>query len=106
MSDKIKDGKEQYRKKLESKLAQNNPREVWNGMRSITGQGTKMGGGQQETSELNLFFNRFDDVDTSFPSPTPPTPLQGSSHLLLNTPRPSPPLSFPDKSQPPITLML
>jgi len=35
---KIREGKEQYRRKLESKLAQNNTREVGKGMRNITGQ--------------------------------------------------------------------
>ncbi|MGL4850641.1 MAG: hypothetical protein ACRC28_17250, partial [Clostridium sp.] len=34
---KIREAKEKYRRKLEQKLQQNNMREVWSGMKTITG---------------------------------------------------------------------
>lgn len=36
---KIKEGKEYYRRRLEKKLQQKNIRDVWSGMRPITGDG-------------------------------------------------------------------
>lgn len=45
LKDKIAEGKESYKRKLESKLQENNTREVWNGMRAITGLRQKRGVG-------------------------------------------------------------
>ncbi len=114
---KIREAKEEYRRKLEWKLQQNNTREVWRGMRTITGlrpAGNRgVEGSVEWANELNLFFNRF---DTTVPRPptdstinisivlpqTTPTPLSppppphslpssGESHSLTSTPTPPPP---------------
>lgn len=37
LKEKIMEAKEKYRRKLERKLKENNMREVWSGMRNITG---------------------------------------------------------------------
>ncbi|XP_062844406.1 uncharacterized protein LOC134303073 [Trichomycterus rosablanca] len=56
----IKEGKQ----RVEQQLQQEGVRQVWNGMRKITGLKQKEGGlldGDQDTAEdLNLFFNRFE----------------------------------------------
>ncbi|XP_034021313.1 uncharacterized protein LOC117505886 [Thalassophryne amazonica] len=58
---KITEGKDSYRRKLETKLQQNNMREVWKRMRTITDPGKKadqmMEGDLHEANKLNLFFN-------------------------------------------------
>ncbi|KAJ8411033.1 hypothetical protein AAFF_G00180680 [Aldrovandia affinis] len=66
----LRRAKKGYKEKIEGKLEDNNTREVWDGLKKITGQkqsGLDKGG-------LNLFFNRF---DVSPPTPTPPTPPAG-----------------------------
>ena len=60
---KIKEAKDSYRRKLERKLQQNNVREVWSGMRTVTGYrptGSGVGGSVARANELNLLFNRSD----------------------------------------------
>ncbi|XP_039896534.1 uncharacterized protein LOC120738979 [Simochromis diagramma] len=83
---KIAEGKVSYRRKLENKLQENNTREVWNGMRAITGLRQKRGVGMdrdvESANNLNLHFNRFD-------CPASPVSTPSSSHLLLSPP-PSP----------------
>uniref|UniRef100_A0AAQ6IRP3 Reverse transcriptase domain-containing protein n=1 Tax=Anabas testudineus TaxID=64144 RepID=A0AAQ6IRP3_ANATE len=62
LSVRIREGKETYRKKLEQNLQQNNTREVWRGMRTITGyksSSQETGGTVDRANELNHFFNRF-----------------------------------------------
>lgn len=62
----------EYKTRVESKLEANNIREVWRGLRTITGQNQKgpMGeGGKERANKLNFFFNRFDVL---------PPPLRGS----------------------------
>ena len=59
-----------YRKKLEQFLARNKVKEVWDGMKLITGYTKGKGAGLPETSkekadELNTFYSRFDDKDFS-----------------------------------------
>ena len=82
LREKIAEGKENYKRKLESKLQQNNMKEVWSGMRTITGHGKKadqmLEGDLHEANELNLFFNRFDNMDSAHPSPS-------SSHCSPST---------------------
>ena len=59
---KLKECKDTYRRKLESKLQQNNMREVWSGMKTITGFNMKekqTEGTMERANEMNLFFNRF-----------------------------------------------
>lgn len=62
LRDKNAVGKES---KFESKLQQNNLREMWSGIRTITGHGTKtnksMMGDLYVSNDRN-FFNRFDDI--------------------------------------------
>lgn len=59
-----REAKETYRRKLEWKLHQNNTREVWSGMRTITSYRPNSSGGVdgsvERANELNQFFNRFD----------------------------------------------
>ena len=62
----IREAKDNYRRKLENKLRQNNMRDVWSGMRTIT-RFQKTGsigleGRVDWANELNLFFNRFDNL--------------------------------------------
>ncbi|KAI4904532.1 hypothetical protein NFI96_034261 [Prochilodus magdalenae] len=56
----IREAKDGYRRKLEWKLQQNNMREVWSGMRTITGFRSSNNGGVEgsvdRANELNLFF--------------------------------------------------
>ncbi|TWW56008.1 hypothetical protein D4764_09G0010580 [Takifugu flavidus] len=68
----LKEAKNTYRKKVEKKLADNNMRDVWEGVRTITGHKAKTsmeGGGVERANDLNQFFNRFSQ----------PTPLQSSA---------------------------
>ncbi|KAI3358884.1 hypothetical protein L3Q82_015272 [Scortum barcoo] len=56
----VKEAKDSYRRKVEQKLRENNMREVWEGVRTITGLNTKtraVGGTMERANELNDFFN-------------------------------------------------
>ena len=67
--------KEDYRKKLESQLQQNNVRDVWSGMKKITGfkgKGDQTDGGLDRANELNRFFNRFSSPLPPAQQTTPP----------------------------------
>ncbi|XP_054870820.1 proline-rich protein 12-like [Amphiprion ocellaris] len=109
---KIKADKASYRTKMESYLQDNNTREVWRDLRSISGssRGHERGaaaGGREWINELNLFFKRFDSAPTPPPShqsTDQPTP---SSHLSSLPPTPPPPLLHPppppDSTYSPIT---
>ena len=58
----VREAKDSYRRKVEQKLRENNMREVWEGVRTITGHNTKTratGGTMERANELNDFFNRF-----------------------------------------------
>ncbi|KAK0155496.1 hypothetical protein N1851_002086 [Merluccius polli] len=63
----LSEAKEDYRRKVEQKLQHNNLREVWDGMKTITGckkKGSITGEGDAgRANQLNLFFNRFDTPD-------------------------------------------
>ncbi|TWW64024.1 putative RNA-directed DNA polymerase from transposon BS [Takifugu flavidus] len=55
----LKEAKNTYRKKVEKKLADNNMRDVWEGVRTITDHKAKTeGGGVERANDLNQFFNR------------------------------------------------
>jgi len=60
---KIREAKDNYRRKLENKLQRNNMRDVWSGMRTITEfqrtDSIGLEGRVDRANELNLFFNRF-----------------------------------------------
>ncbi|KAK0139097.1 hypothetical protein N1851_024386 [Merluccius polli] len=65
-----------YKNRIEGKLQQNNPREVWAGVRTITGM--KNAGGSQEgtkerADELNLEAGPMSSPEGSHPLTTPPT---------------------------------
>ena len=104
LNSKIKEAKDKYRRKLEWKLQQNNMREVWSGMRTITGfRPTSSGadGSVAGANELNLFFNRFDTAalapavspaDCLQPPPilTHPSPPDSTSSNSMSPSHPSP----------------
>ncbi|KAI4898658.1 hypothetical protein NFI96_029389 [Prochilodus magdalenae] len=74
---RIKEAKEEYRTKLETKLENNNTRDVWRGLKDITGfnlssSGAITDGSYERVNELNQFFLRFDND-----SPLPHCPLVG-----------------------------
>ncbi|XP_078794428.1 uncharacterized protein LOC144988179 [Oryzias latipes] len=77
----IRKCKDCYRKKLEQRLEQNNIRDVWRGLKHISGHaeagnGHQVTGDQAWANELNLFFNRFDSAQ-----PPVSTHTAHSSHL-------------------------
>ncbi|KAI4894740.1 hypothetical protein NFI96_006104 [Prochilodus magdalenae] len=89
----IREAKDRYRRKLEWKLQQNNMREVWSGMRTITGfrssNNRGVEGSVDRANELNLFFNRFDTASSDLPLPDSsaawpqqPNPLCGVLHVF------------------------
>ena len=85
---KIKEAKDSYRRTLERKLQQNNMREVWSGMRTITSYRPTSSGADGSVawaSELNLFFNRFDTAAQA-PAGSPVGCLQPTMLLLPPTP--------------------
>ncbi|KAJ8353062.1 hypothetical protein AAFF_G00112710 [Aldrovandia affinis] len=68
----LRRAKKGYKEKIEGKLEDNSTREVWDGLKRITGQkqaGLDEGGGQDRANKLNVFFNRF---DVPPPTHTPP----------------------------------
>nr|XP_054594182.1 uncharacterized protein LOC107378612 isoform X1 [Nothobranchius furzeri]XP_054594190.1 uncharacterized protein LOC107378612 isoform X1 [Nothobranchius furzeri] len=74
---KIRDSKEAYRKKLENKLQRKNIKDVWSGMKKITGfkQRKDCTDGSLDTAnELNKFFNRFSSGTN--PASSSPVPSQ------------------------------
>ncbi|TWW81868.1 hypothetical protein D4764_01G0016830 [Takifugu flavidus] len=109
----LKESKDAYRKKLESRLDRNQTRDVWSGMRTITGfqkKGIRSADGNvDQANELNQFFNRFDSSSPSPSCPNIPLDNNGSpSHLPepltpLPTSSPSPLLTpYMDPSMSPI----
>ena len=96
--------KDNYRRKLEAKLQQNSVRDVWAGMKHITG----MKGKDRQTSgsldRANQFFNRL-----SSPPDTPPTPPSPHTLTLSQMVRPSPqhsPVQHLSICPPPLLLLL
>ncbi|KAI4873724.1 hypothetical protein NFI96_000464 [Prochilodus magdalenae] len=109
----IREAKDRYRRKLEWKLQQNNMREVWSGMSTITGFRSSNNGGVEgsvdRANELNLFFNRFDTASSDLPFPDssaawpqqptplhpapPPDSLPPSCDSPLHTSSPPPPVT-------------
>ncbi|KAI4905891.1 hypothetical protein NFI96_014096 [Prochilodus magdalenae] len=109
----IREAKDRYRRKLEWKLQQNNMREVWSGMRTITGfrssNNRGVEGSVDRANDLNLFFNRFDTASSDLPlpdfsaawpqqptplhPPPPPDSLPPSCDSPLHTSSPPPPVT-------------
>ena len=84
----VREAKDSYRRKVEQKLRENNMREVWEGVRTITGHNTKTsatGWTMERANELNDF-NRFNQ-----PFPPPPPPSLQPSLLFPSTHPPPPP---------------
>ncbi|XP_073674252.1 uncharacterized protein [Garra rufa] len=82
--------KDNYKKKLERGLEQNNIRDVWRGLKYISGHGKhgdalQVIGDQAWANELNLFFNRFNSTRPSAPSPHLTRPAISSQLLPLTS---------------------
>ncbi|KAI3368500.1 hypothetical protein L3Q82_025390 [Scortum barcoo] len=91
----VKEAKDSYRRKVEQKLRENNMREVWEGVKTITGLNTKtraVGGTMERANELNDFFNRFNQsLAPPTPALTTATPPSPSPHTSPQTPQHHPP---------------
>ena len=98
---RLKEAKETYRRKVEQKLQENNMREVWDGMKTITGcrkSNSTVEGDVVRANQLNHFFNRFDSpatgvkaCPTPLPAPAPPPPSAANCSLHATIPTPPPP---------------
>ena len=95
---RLKEAKEDYRKKVEQKLQENNMKEVWDGMKTITGlrkSSSSVEGDLDRANQLNQFYNRFDcpaSVDNgrpSSPSPAPSTATVDNGRPPSPSPAPS-----------------
>ncbi|TWW53114.1 hypothetical protein D4764_0194770, partial [Takifugu flavidus] len=79
----LKESKDAYRKKLEERLERNQIRDVWSGMRTITGfqkKGIRSADGNvDQANELNQFFNRAPNTSANF------FPLPPADTVWLNT---------------------
>ncbi|KAI4892824.1 hypothetical protein NFI96_004611 [Prochilodus magdalenae] len=95
----LREAKESYRRKVEQKLRENNMREVWSGMKTITGYmqrtDSATDGDEDRANEFNTFYNRFDcpvqvsaaSADTSSTLPLASAPDTSVSDCLdINTP--------------------
>ncbi|KAI4877848.1 hypothetical protein NFI96_007782 [Prochilodus magdalenae] len=104
---RLKETKESYRKKVERKLQDNNMKEVWGAMKTITGcknnSGSSVDGGVDRANQFNTFYNRFDcpAPATAAPSSDPPAAFTTLSSPPSLSPPPSPSLSPPSPSPPP-----
>ncbi|KAI4899204.1 hypothetical protein NFI96_008826 [Prochilodus magdalenae] len=98
---RLKEAKESYRRKVERKLQDNNMKEVWGAMKTITGcknnSGSSVDGGVDRANQFNNFYNRFD-----CPAPAPAAPSSdppAAFTTLSSPPSPSPP-PYPSPSPP------
>ncbi|KAI4878159.1 hypothetical protein NFI96_002802 [Prochilodus magdalenae] len=73
---RLKEAKESCRKKVERKLQDNNMKEVWGAIKTITGcrnnSGSSVDGGVDRANQFNNFYNRFDCPAAAAPSSDPP----------------------------------
>ncbi|TWW61350.1 hypothetical protein D4764_05G0014400 [Takifugu flavidus] len=108
---KIRQEKDNYRRKMENQLQQNNICGVWKGLKTISGfkeQKSQPVGDRGWANDLNLFFNRFDQVPTPPPAQSPlllPPPLSVPATHCSSCPPSSPSLMnfsshIPDTSHP------
>lgn len=114
----LREAKEAYRRKLENQLSNNQVREVWCGMKAITGYNRgscTVEGSREQADALNTFFNRFNSPaptatslsqppfllqpsrapihhphGSSLPPALSPFNLDPLSHLMPQIPHPSP----------------
>ncbi|KAK0139075.1 hypothetical protein N1851_024349 [Merluccius polli] len=89
----LREAKEDYRRKVEQKLQHNNLREVWDGMKTITGCKKKDSitgeGDAGRANQLNLFFNRFDTpapTTSDGPLHTPTMSITSPNSTMQTTP--------------------
>lgn len=102
----IRESKDNFRRKLEHKLEENNTRDVWSGMKEITGFKRRDGGAagdERRANELNTFFNRF---NSNPPAPSGPSTAStdsttASTASLSNNPPPPPITPCPPPPQSP-----
>uniref|UniRef100_A0A8B9GXH1 Reverse transcriptase domain-containing protein n=1 Tax=Astyanax mexicanus TaxID=7994 RepID=A0A8B9GXH1_ASTMX len=97
----VRKAKDSYRRKVEQKLKENNMREVWEGVKTITGHSSKTrvaGGTMEEANRLNNFFNRFNQstrpilsttLQPSLPVSSTPPPRLSSSFFPPVSPTPT-----------------
>lgn len=97
----VREVKDSYRRKVEQRLRDNNMREVWEGLRTITVHNTRtrvVGGTMERANKLNDFFNRFNQPL----SPQPLAPLRAAiSPSSLHTPPPRDTTTSPLPPPPP-----
>ncbi|KAI4888322.1 hypothetical protein NFI96_008074 [Prochilodus magdalenae] len=98
----LREAKESYRRKVEQKLRENYMREVWSGMKTITGckqrTDSATDGDVERANEFITFYNRFDcpvqvsaaPADTSYTLPLASAPDTSVSDCLDNNTSPSP----------------
>ncbi|TWW56168.1 hypothetical protein D4764_08G0001550 [Takifugu flavidus] len=91
----IRRGKDSYRRKLEEHLKGSNAREVWRGLKTISGHTKDSGRGPESgdldwANKLNSFFNRFDCA-----APASPTHQSPDLTVLSHHHPPSPPVTPP-----------
>ena len=104
---KIKEAKDGYRRKLERKLQQNNMREVWSGMRTITGFRPTSSGVDGNVARANEICSSIGLILQPWPLLAllstvsrhhcfrPPLPLLIASHPTVWSPHTHPPLITP-----------
>ncbi|TWW61427.1 hypothetical protein D4764_04G0000730 [Takifugu flavidus] len=103
----IRRGKDSYRRKLEERLKGSNAREVWRGLKTISGhtkdsgRGPESGGLDCAAPSLSHSSKPRPDVAVTSPSPLSPRNTSGTGSSLL-TPRhlPPPPPDRPSQSNP------
>ncbi|KAI3367071.1 hypothetical protein L3Q82_009273 [Scortum barcoo] len=92
LRDMLRTCKDNYRRKLEAKLQQNNVRDVWTGMKHITGMKGKdrqTSGSLDRANQFNQFFNRFSSPPASLPYDTS-GPITTHPHCPRWLARPTP----------------
>ena len=86
---KLREWKESYRRKLE-----NNARDLWTGMKEITGfkvRDRQPVGSLERANEQNCFFNRFSSQSSAVSSTTHPDPQTHTVHNAFTLPPSIPP---------------
>lgn len=86
LRDMLRKCKDDYRRKLEAKLQQNSVRDVWTGMKHITGMKGKdrqTSGSLDRANQFNQFFNRFSSPPAT--SQTPPAPHTSTLSQMAST---------------------
>lgn len=100
---KLKEAKEEYRRKVERNLQENNMKEVWDGMKTITGlrkSSSSVEGDLDRANQLNHFYNKF-----NCPAPAavvcPPPTADPDTAIACLPAKPTPPPSLSVQHSPP-----